>query len=41
MHLEWLNFITDDDNRTIKPANELRGMLEENGIVPEKQIITY
>ena len=41
VHLEWLNFITDDSYRTIKPASELRAMLEERGITPDKEIITY
>ena len=41
IHLEWLNFITDDKHRTLKPANELRAMLEERGVTPDKQVITY
>jgi thiosulfate/3-mercaptopyruvate sulfurtransferase len=40
-HLEWLNFITGDKHQTIKPANELRAMLEEVGVTPDKQVITY
>jgi thiosulfate/3-mercaptopyruvate sulfurtransferase len=41
VHLEWLNFVTDDKYQTIKPAHELRGMLEERGVTPDKQVITY
>ena len=41
VHLEWLNFITEDDYRTIKPAHELRAMLHELGVTPDKQVITY
>jgi thiosulfate/3-mercaptopyruvate sulfurtransferase len=41
VHLEWLNFVTDDDYRTIKPASELRVLLEERGVTPDKQVITY
>ena len=41
VHLEWLNFITDDSHQTIKSANDLRAMLEEVGATPDKEIITY
>lgn len=41
VHLEWLNFITNDLHQTIKPASELRAMLEAVGATPEKEIITY
>jgi thiosulfate/3-mercaptopyruvate sulfurtransferase len=41
IHLEWLNFVTDDRHQTIKPANELRAMLEERGVTRDKQVITY
>ena len=41
VHLEWLNFITDDSHQTIKPADELRAMLEEVGATPEKEVVTY
>ena len=41
VHLEWVNFVTDDVFRTFKPAHELRAMLKERGVIPEKQIITY
>ena len=41
VHLEWTNFITDDKYHTIKEPSELRNMLEEVGVTPEKEIITY
>jgi len=41
VHMEWLNFVTDDDYRTFKPAHDLRVMLQEQGVTPEKQVITY
>ena len=41
IHLEWLNFVTDPPLRTFKPAHELRRMLEERGVTPEKEVITY
>ena len=41
IHLEWLNFITKDKHQTIRPAHELRAMLEQQGVTPDKQVITY
>lgn len=41
VHLEWLNFVTDDRHQTIKPAGELRSMLEAVGATPEKEVVTY
>ena len=41
VHLEWLNFITDDKYHTIKSPSELRKMLEAVGVTPEKEVITY
>ena len=41
VHLEWLNFVTSDRYQTLKPAHELREMLEERGVTPDKQVITY
>lgn len=40
-HLEWLNFVTDDDTREFKPASELRQMLEAAGVTPDKRVTTY
>ena len=41
VHLEWLNFITSDDRRVFKPADELRAMLRDAGINPEQEVVTY
>ena len=41
VHLEWVNFITDDKYHTIKEPSELREMLEAVGVTPEKEVITY
>ena len=41
VHLEWLNFITEDRHRTLRPASELRSMLEAAGVTPDKNVITY
>jgi thiosulfate/3-mercaptopyruvate sulfurtransferase len=41
VHLEWLNFVTADTYQTIKPAHELRAMLEAAGATPDKEIVTY
>jgi thiosulfate/3-mercaptopyruvate sulfurtransferase len=41
VHLEWLNFHTGGDIPTIKHADELRRMLAEVGVTPDKNVITY
>jgi thiosulfate/3-mercaptopyruvate sulfurtransferase len=41
VHLEWLNFITTDTHQTIKPAHELRAMLEAVGVTPDKEVVIY
>lgn len=41
VHLEWTNFMTRDDRRTFKPVAEIRTMLAEQGITPEKEVLTY
>ena len=41
VHLEWKNLVNQGDVPTIKPAAELRAMLEELGITPEKRVVTY
>ena len=40
VHLEWLN-VLEEPVRTLKPADELRGMLADLGITPEKTVTTY
>jgi thiosulfate/3-mercaptopyruvate sulfurtransferase len=41
IHLEWVNFVTDDRHQTIKAPHELSDILKEHGITPDKNIITY
>lgn len=41
VHLEWVNFHTGGDVPTIKTADELRSMLAEVGVTPDKNVITY
>jgi thiosulfate/3-mercaptopyruvate sulfurtransferase len=41
VHLEWTNFLVADSQRTFKSAEELRSMLEEIGVTPDKNVITY
>jgi thiosulfate/3-mercaptopyruvate sulfurtransferase len=41
VHLEWLNYVTDDDIQQFKPAEELRQMFTTCGITPEKEVVTY
>lgn len=41
VHLEWLHLVTSDAYQTIKPAHELRRMLEAVGATPDKEIVTY
>lgn len=40
-HLEWLNYITNDDRRVFKSADELRRLISEAGITPDHEVITY
>jgi thiosulfate/3-mercaptopyruvate sulfurtransferase len=40
VHLEWTNNLTPDDVRSLKAPDELREMLSEQGITPEKEVIT-
>jgi len=41
VHLEWLNFITSDARRVFKPADELRLMLAQAGVTPEKEVLIH
>ena len=41
VHLEWLNVVTNDDFQTIKPAAEIRALLDQLGIHPEQEVVTY
>ena len=40
VRLDWRELV-DTDARTIRPDSELRSLLEERGIVPEKRILLY
>ena len=40
-HLEWRNYVTDDDLKTLRPAGELRTLFERQGVTPEKTAVTY
>ena len=39
-HLEWTKLF-DPESRTLKPAAELRQLLEAQGITPDKQVASY
>ena len=41
VHIEWLKFVHDDSHKTFRSAEELSDLLLENGITPEKEIVTY
>lgn len=41
VHLEWLNFITQDDLQTFRPVDELRTMLEAAGVTSAKEVVTH
>ena len=40
VHLEWLNYVTSDDLKTFKPAEELKEMFQQAGVTPEKRVLT-
>jgi len=41
VHVEWVNFMTDDERKVFKPAAELREMLRARGVTPDKNVYTY
>ena len=41
VHLEWLNFVHERPYRTFKEAGELRGLLEQAGVPPDREVVTY
>jgi thiosulfate/3-mercaptopyruvate sulfurtransferase len=41
VHLEWVNFHTGGEAPVIKDAAELRQMLAEIGVTPDKNVVTY
>ena len=40
VHLEWAQLL-DAETRTLKPARDLRDLLESRGITPDKQVASY
>jgi thiosulfate/3-mercaptopyruvate sulfurtransferase len=40
IHLEWIELL-DPDTKTLKPAGELRSLLQSRGITPESEINCY
>jgi thiosulfate/3-mercaptopyruvate sulfurtransferase len=40
VHLEWLNYV-DPKTKEFKPASELRALFDQNGVKPEREVITY
>ena len=41
VHLEWLNFLQDNPYKTFKEAGELRSLLEQAGVPPDREVVTY
>ena len=41
VHLEWLHFVHDRPYRTFKEAGELRSLLEQAGVPPDREVVTY
>jgi thiosulfate/3-mercaptopyruvate sulfurtransferase len=41
VHIEWTNFVTDDERKVFKPAAELREMLTAQGVTPDKNVFVY
>ena len=41
VHLEWLNFLQDNSHKTFKEAGELRSLLEQAGVPPDREVVTY
>ena len=40
-HLEWLDFLRDDEHKTFKEADELRALLRRAGAPPDREVVTY
>jgi thiosulfate/3-mercaptopyruvate sulfurtransferase len=41
VHLEWTDFMTGDARKAFKPAAELRSLLRERGVTPDKRVHVY
>jgi thiosulfate/3-mercaptopyruvate sulfurtransferase len=40
VRLDWRELV-DSDARTVRPESELRALLEERGVVPDRRIVLY
>jgi thiosulfate/3-mercaptopyruvate sulfurtransferase len=40
-HIEWLDFMTSDERRVFRPAEQMRAMLARADITPQQEVITY
>ena len=40
VHLEWFQLM-DRETHRFKPANEIRNILNDNGITPDKKVFSY
>jgi thiosulfate/3-mercaptopyruvate sulfurtransferase len=41
VHIEWTEFLENDTYQTFKSQNEILSILKSQGVIPEKEIITY
>ena len=41
VHLEWTNLLTEGDAPVLLPADDMRRILADHGITPDKNVITY
>ncbi len=41
VHLEWTNLLTEGDVPVLLPADDMRRILADHGVTPDKNVITY
>jgi thiosulfate/3-mercaptopyruvate sulfurtransferase len=41
VHIEWREFVDWNNNARLKPASEIRAMLETAGVTPDKRVVPY
>ena len=41
VHVEWLDFLQDNPYKTFKEAGKLRSLLEQAGVPPDREVVTY
>ncbi|HEX5164364.1 MAG TPA: rhodanese-like domain-containing protein, partial [Thermomicrobiales bacterium] len=41
VHIEWREFVNWDNNARLKPAGEIRAMLEAAGVTRDKRVVPY